>query len=199
MDAINQNQTCASGYVVEINWVGLPSNPVKAWPVLHTEGDEQSTHTCGRCLNPHAFIAWDFHEQELCPVGPLIEGSQIDSRDVRPPSEVHCLGPCEPTEPVAMNHIGVRSTPFSLITHDRIIEVVIELPSRQVASCMMQSPRVPYLVKYRLPGLSCGKELGKPVPPTGGRGISSGHEEIPRCKHQRVFVRSSTDLCLILR
>mmetsp|Transcript_96272 Transcript_96272/g.254265 ORF Transcript_96272/g.254265 Transcript_96272/m.254265 type:complete len:233 (-) Transcript_96272:423-1121(-) len=199
MDAVSQDETSVSEHIVKVNRFGLRPNSVQAWPVLHTEGEVESTHTCGRCLLPNALIAWELHEQELWPIGPLIEGRQVNSRGIRPPSEFHRLGPRKPPEPVAMDHIGVRGPPLPLIAHDRVVEVIIEFSGLQVTSCMMHSPRVPDLVDDGLPGLSCVVELGKPVPPAAGRGISSGHEEVPRCKHQRVSVGSSADLCLVRR
>jgi len=197
MDAVSQDETSVSEHIVKVNRFGLRPNSVQAWPVLHTEGEVESTHTCGRCLLPNALIAWELHEQELWPIGPLIEGRQVDSRGVRPPNELHRLGPCEPPEPVASDHVGVRGPPFSLIAHDCIVQVGVQLSGSQVAPCMMQTPCVPYLVKYRLPSLSLVIELGKPVPPAAGRSIRSGHEEISRSKHQRVFVSSCLDFRLV--
>jgi len=179
--------------------VGLPPHPVEVRSIRHTKGKVESTRTCCRCLVPYALIARELHEQKSWPVGPLVERRQVDSRGRRPPSELHCLGAREPTEPVSMDHIGVRGPPLPLIAHDRVVEVIIEFSGLQVTSCMMHSPRVPDLVDDGLPGLSCVVELGKPVPPAAGRGISSGHEEVPRCKHQRVSVGSSADLCLVRR
>jgi len=197
VDAVSQDETSASEDVEEINRIRLTANPVQAGPVLHTEGDVEETLTRCSCLIPHALIAREFHEQELWSIGPLIEGRQVDSRGVRPPNELHRLGPCEPPEPVASDHVGVRGPPFSLIAHDCIVQVGVQLSGSQVAPCMMQTPCVPYLVKYRLPSLSLVIELGKPVPPAAGRSIRSGHEEISRSKHQRVFVSSCLDFRLV--
>lgn len=197
MNAINQRQTRVSEFVVEVNRVVLPRNSVQARRVGHTEGEVEGTLACGRRHFPNAFVARELHEQETWPFRSLVEGRKTHRHDVSSSSELHHLGPREPTEPVPRDRVGIPGPPLSLIAHYRIIQVLVEHPSGFVASCMVESPIVSDLVKYRLPSLRFVIELRETVPPHGSRGKGRGNESVPGCKHQRIFVKPCSGLCLI--
>lgn len=143
MDAIHQRQTFVSEFVVGEDGVGLAPNSVQAWRVADAEGEVESALACCRRCHPCALIAREPREQEIWPFGPLVEGGQGDRHDVGPPSELHHLGPREPAESVSRDRRGVSGPPLSLISHDRIVQVLVERPCGLIASCMVESPIVP--------------------------------------------------------
>mmetsp|Transcript_21168 Transcript_21168/g.60185 ORF Transcript_21168/g.60185 Transcript_21168/m.60185 type:complete len:202 (+) Transcript_21168:622-1227(+) len=112
-----------------------------------------------------------------------------------PPHKLHDLGPRQPAEPVARNSIGVRILRGPLITHDRIIEVLVEGPVRVVATAVDEAPVVPKLVKERLPGDGVRLILGPPVVGPCGRQKSTGLECAPWIHHHDIRVISCLVLC----